>query len=178
MGKATEMLSYEHKNILKVIDAMEAECLRLEKGGKLDSVFFEKAVYFIRNYADRFHHAKEEDILFREMRKNETSMHCNPIDQMLYEHELGRGFVKGIELGLKNSDKSGVMKNARGYTELLRQHIFKEDNILYPMADSVIAGKAQKAMLDEFAEVEKSGKFADVKEKCLSISASLGKGAC
>ncbi|MEK6816956.1 MAG: hemerythrin domain-containing protein, partial [Nanoarchaeota archaeon] len=65
--KATEILSEEHRHILKVIDAIEEECKALEAGKSLDKKFFLDAIDFIRNYADKFHHAKEEDILFEEL---------------------------------------------------------------------------------------------------------------
>ena len=94
MEQTTKILVDEHKNILKLADALERECNAINKGKNIDENFFKKAVDFIRNYADKFHHAKEEDILFAELNKNSAAMHCNPIEQMLYEHDLGREFVK------------------------------------------------------------------------------------
>ena len=70
--------------------------------------------------------------------------HCNPIEQMLHEHTLGRGFVKGLSEAVEKGDKAEAVKNARGYCELLQEHIFKEDNILYPMADEALKESAQK----------------------------------
>jgi len=64
--KPTQILSEEHKYILEVIAALNRECQSLESGKNLDKNFFEEAIDFIRNYADKFHHAKEEDILFKE----------------------------------------------------------------------------------------------------------------
>lgn len=61
MGKITKILSDEHKNILRLTKLIEKEC---ESGENINKDFFIKAIYFIRNYADKFHHAKEEDILF------------------------------------------------------------------------------------------------------------------
>ena len=64
MKNITNILSEEHQNILKVIELMLSECDSLEKGKELDRNFFEKAIKFIRNYADTFHHAKEDNILY------------------------------------------------------------------------------------------------------------------
>ena len=89
--KPTKILSEEHKNIIKIIEALNKECDSLESGKPLDKEFFIKAVDFIKNYADKFHHAKEEDILFKEFNKSQS--HCNPTEQMLYEHDLGRNFI-------------------------------------------------------------------------------------
>ncbi|MAG07236.1 cation-binding protein [Candidatus Pacearchaeota archaeon] len=157
--RATKILSEEHQNILKVLDVLERECGGLESGKELDKVFVGKAIDFIKNYADRFHHAKEEDILFKEFGKKSDEAHCNPVEQMLYEHDLGREFVKGMGDGLESSDKEKVIASLRGYVQLLREHIFKEENILYPMIDGILGEDIQKEMLREFDKVE--GKFEE-----------------
>ena len=159
--KPTKILSEEHKNIIKIIGALNKECDSLESGKPLDKEFFNKAVDFIKNYADKFHHAKEEDILFKEFNKSQS--HCNPTEQMLYEHDLGRNFVKGMEQASKENNKEKLMENARGYSQLLQEHIYKEDNILYPMADEALNEKTQKSMLEKFKKLEKN------KEKYLSV---------
>ncbi|MDP3902102.1 MAG: hemerythrin domain-containing protein [bacterium] len=154
MQKPTEILTSEHKNILKVTDAMLAKCGELESGAEIDKDFFVKAIDFIKNYADRFHHAKEEDVLFREMRAAQDKLHCSPMDQMLFEHEEGRKFVKDLEDALVKEDRKDIEENARGYANLLQDHIFKEDNILYPMADEALGEDIQTKMAEEFAQVE------------------------
>lgn len=151
--KPTEILSEEHKSVLKFIEALERECGRLEIGAEQDKNFFRKAVEFIKNYADKFHHAKEEDILFAELDKREEQMHCSPMGQMRHEHDLGREFVKKLENALKSGDKKEIVNNARGYAELLKDHIYKEDNILYPMADEVLDEAARKEMIEKFNKI-------------------------
>jgi hemerythrin-like domain-containing protein len=165
----TEILSQEHQNILKAIDLLLKECVAIESGTELNKSFFENAINFIRSYADKFHHAKEEDILFKAFNKcvEEGRAHCNPVEQMLHEHDLGRGFVKGMEEGLKENNKEDVIKNARSYCDLLRDHIHKEDSILYPMADEALNVEDQEAMTKEFAQVEEEMK--EVKDKSLSF---------
>ena len=164
----TDILKEEHQQILTVIKALEREC-SLAGGGKLNKSFFQQAIYFIRNYADKFHHAKEEDILFFELCKDQTQekMHCNPVQQMLAEHDSGRQFVKGMEEGLESNDKNRLIENANGYASLLREHIFKEDNILYPMADEVLDKVEQERIKKKFAEAE--NKLAKVKNECLAF---------
>ena len=153
MKKPTQILSDEHKNILCVINRIAKECEKVDSGGNIDEEFFQKAVSFIKNYADKFHHAKEEDILFMELNKDGVLEHCNPIEQMLHEHDLGRGFVKGLSEAVVKGDKTDAVKNARGYCELLQEHIFKEDNILYPMADEALKEATQKEIAEKFAKI-------------------------
>ncbi len=171
-SETSRILSDEHKNILKVVDALSNKCKTLSKG-EIDKKFFLEVIDFIRNYADRFHHAKEEDILFKEFCKQaeDGKIHCNPVDQMLYEHDIGRGFVKQMEEGVKENNPKKIIEGANGYASLIREHIFKEDNILYPMADEALDEKIQKKMIEQFKEVE-SAKRKD-KEKYLNFIKSL-----
>ncbi|MFH2204331.1 MAG: hemerythrin domain-containing protein [Elusimicrobiota bacterium] len=164
---ATKELTSEHKNILQVIDALERECAALDSGKAVDSVFFAKAVDFIRSYADKFHHAKEEDILFAELSGPGVAMHCDPREQMLYEHDAGRKFVRGLEEAVAAGDKGRVVENAGGYAQLLRQHIYKEDRILYPMAEQALGEERGAKMAERFRAVDE--KFAAANEKQLAF---------
>ena len=157
-SETLKILSEEHQNILKIIKILENECDAIENGKELDKDFFEKVIEFIRNYADKFHHAKEEDILFLELNKPNIEMPCNPVEQMLIEHNEGRGFVKGMEKRLNERDKIRVIRNARAYADLLKKHISKEDDILYPMADKALNNKIKKEILKKFKEIEKERK--------------------
>lgn len=138
MKNITKVLSDEHQNILKVIDVVLNECDELEKGKDLKNDFFNVVLNFIKKYADGFHHIKEEDILFKAMLQNQSGMHCNPIPVMLMEHDEGRNYVKGMEIALRDGNKHELLENARGYCYLLQEHIYKEDNILYPMAETAL----------------------------------------
>ncbi len=157
--ETSKMLSGEHENILKVVDALESGIEQL-KDKDIDTDFFRKVIDFIRNYADKFHHAKEEDILFKEFNKcaEEGCVHCNPVEQMLSEHDEGRKNVKIMETGLDEKNKNKLIEGARGYTQLIREHIFKEDNILYPMADDALSDRVQKTMLNKFKAIITSKK--------------------
>ena len=155
MKEPTAILSEEHQQILKVARALARECEALEKGGGIDREFFKKAIDFIRGYADRFHHAKEEDILFKELTKPGVAMHCNPVEQMLYEHDRGRALVKEADEGLGKDDRKKVVAGMKGYAELIQEHIYKEDNILYPMAEGALSEEAKKEMLKKFKKAEK-----------------------
>ncbi|RKD89769.1 hemerythrin domain-containing protein [Mangrovibacterium diazotrophicum] len=154
MKNITQILSDEHQIILKVIDAVNSECDELEKGKTLDISFFQKTINFIKNYADKFHHAKEEDILFKAMLENVEHLHCNPIPVMLHEHDEGRTFVYGMEQGVSENNTDKIIQNARGYGMLLRDHIYKEDNVLYPMAEEALSDEQKELVNKKYTEVE------------------------
>jgi len=170
MEKPTYILSQEHKSILKIADALIKECKLLESGKKLDKDFFVKAIDFIKNYADKFHHAKEEEILFAELNKNSESLHCNPVQQMIYEHDLGRKFVKALEKGLNKNNKLEIIKNANAYAQLIQEHIFKEDNILFNLADNSLSPQIQESILKKFKQAEIKNFKKGTKEKYLSLA--------
>lgn len=155
----TLILSEEHQNILKVIDGVLKECNEIERGKDLDKGYFAKVIDFIKNYADGYHHAKEEDILFKAMLENVENLHCNPIPVMLHEHDEGRQYVKNLEEGIANSDNEQILTNARGYCFLLQNHIYKEDNVLYPMAEEALS-EAQKELIQ--------AKYKQVKDELFS----------
>ncbi|MBI5332258.1 MAG: hemerythrin domain-containing protein [Candidatus Aenigmarchaeota archaeon] len=137
----------------------------------MTGVFFHNTIGFIREYADRFHHTKEEDILFKEFNKFSENAHCNPVEQMLYEHDLGRGFVKGMETALKNEDKADLVKNALGYAQLLKEHIYKEDNILYPMTEEILSARIKNQIQKKFDIINK--KKAGAQKQHLAFVKSL-----
>ncbi|HLD73032.1 MAG TPA: hemerythrin domain-containing protein [Candidatus Nanoarchaeia archaeon] len=162
-----QMLSEEHQIILKIIALVRDKSSRT--GEELDQKFWDKIIFFIQNYADKFHHAKEEKILFPEINRQDEDgkMHCNPISQMLYEHELGRGFVKGMREGLAKRDKERLVSNALNYSQLLEEHIFKENQILYPMAEEAIGKPDWEKIAEKFEKV--NGKLRSTEQKCLTI---------
>ncbi len=131
---------------------------RLNAGQEVDGDVFVGAADFFKNFADKCHHSKEEKLLFKKMIERGMSGEVGPIAVMLREHEDGRMHVRKIaELSAKNLDKkvkTELIKQTRAYVELLGQHIEKEDNILYPMANQILSSADQKELEDGFEEVE------------------------
>lgn len=173
MTKQTEILQDEHKIILKVVGVLEKKCLSLKDNEEIDQEFFLKAIEFIRNYADKFHHAKEENILFVEFNKKANSTRCNPVEQMLREHEEGREYVGNMEKGLKNDDVDIIAENGLRYSELLKNHIMKEDSILYPMMDEVFDEKTQEMVTEQAEKIEKEKFEKEFTDKYKAFADSL-----
>lgn len=157
---ATEELVREHEAIKRMLAVIEAAEKKVAGGEGLPADFIPRVVDFIRNFADKCHHGKEEDNLFPAMEKRGIPREAGPIGVMLMEHDQGRAYVKKMdEAGkrLAEGDKSALkdaLDNALGYVELLNQHIDKEDNILYPMANRVLTEEDQNMLTARFEEVE------------------------
>ncbi len=157
---ATDVLMNEHRVIERVLDALEKGIERIEAGNPPEPRFFLDAAEFMRGFADGCHHHKEEDMLFKEMVAAGMPTHQGPIAVMLTEHDQGRRYTKAIREAAEvwqEGDESAsqqVVTAARGYIGLLRAHIQKEDNILFPMAEQVITGDRQSVFEKEFVAAE------------------------
>jgi hemerythrin-like domain-containing protein len=179
--KATQILMEEHRVIERVLAALQAGAKRLSEGGEIRPAFFINAALFIKNFADGCHHRKEEGVLFVAMNEAGVPAQGGPIGVMLAEHEQGREFTKAMREAAEYWEKGDlsarypVTQNALGYVALLRQHIYKEDNILFPMADRVIPLEKQEKVAEDFERIEHEETGEGVHEKYLALAEVLEK---
>lgn len=152
MTDITAVMVEEHKLILRMVALLERNVELARQGRFRDWQFFLDGVDFIRNYADRFHHAKEEDVLFTALVANGMPEKSSPIEAMLSAHDQGRAFVRGMEEAAQRAQAGELgqipllAENAAGYIALIRDHIDKEDHILYPLAERVLPEGVRPAM--------------------------------
>lgn len=177
--KATDVLMEEHRVIERVIAALEAGSDRLEMGETMRPEFFMDAVDFIKGFADGCHHRKEEGVLFQTMLAYGAPPQGGPINVMLAEHEMARTYTRGLRAAaesLAQGDQNArrqVVHFARSYAALLRQHILKEDRILFPMANQIIPTAHQDQVYAGFEKVEHEETGEGVHEKYLMLAKSL-----
>jgi len=156
----THALVEEHRLILRMITLLEQNAPRTAAGRYSNWQFYLDGVDFIRNFADRFHHAKEEDVLFEALVTNGMPRENSPIAAMLMEHDQGRAYVGAMERAAQEAQagqtgREGIIaENALAYAGLLREHIAKEDEILYPLAERVIPDTMRDAIIDGYAAAE------------------------
>ena len=159
MFKATKDLENDHKYILRLLDVMEKMVLTIST----ELSHMEMVVRLIKNYADGFHHVKEESLFFPLLIKKGFSKEQGPIAVMLHEHAEGRNFVKGMTENIKaykSGDASALTRlyeNMQGYIDLLRAHIGKENKVLFRLADKMLTREEQEALLRAFATMERTG---------------------
>jgi len=163
---ATEALKKDHRVIEKMLHILDIVSNKIEKGEDIPAEVMKKASDFIRTFADNYHHGKEEDILFKTMEERGFPREGGPIAVMLVEHDEGRGYARALAEGVEKyatgdrDAKKTIAENARNYARLLSQHIQKEDNILYMMADNILPETLQRELLSKFDLVEKE-KFGE-----------------
>lgn len=152
----TEVLMAEHRLIERVLDALEAAAYRLRQGVPVPASLFLQVVEFLRGLADGSHHRKEEEMLFPAMTAAGLPPQGGPVGMMLTEHGEGRRLVGALQAAAlrlqagEEAARDDLVPVALRYVELLRDHIGKEDEILFPMAEQVVAEPAWTALREAF----------------------------
>ena len=173
--KATMVLMQEHRVIERMILVIEIAAKELEDGKAIRPGLFLEAAQFFKGFADGCHHRKEEGVLFKAMEAHGVPVEGGPIQVMLKEHEQGRMLTRGLHVAatwLETGDGRAipeVVRFSNGYAALLRQHIQKEDRILFPMADEVIPRQKYDEIWDGFEHVEHEETGEGVHEKYLEM---------
>jgi hemerythrin-like domain-containing protein len=155
-----ETLSAEHRRIEAALDILDRLATALEQDRDVTRDDVALLATFLRVYADAYHHGKEEDLLFTAMVAHGFSRETGPVAMMLHEHDEGRRLVSVLRLAGEGTgpwalrERRRVAGAARMFTQLLRVHIHKEDNILYPMAEAHLPAGVMVRMVEDFERVE------------------------
>lgn len=159
--KATEQLKAEHEGIKLMMKILNEMCEKLELGERVDPGHLKQVVEFFKVFVDKCHHFKEEELLFPALLAAGFPEKEGPVGVMLAEHEQGRAYIReiaeGVEAYLKG-DKSAVSriaKNARVYSDLLTEHILKENTMLFPMVNKAIHPEKRKRIFEGFEKIER-----------------------
>ena len=159
--RATAELRQEHEAILRMLGVLDEAAFRLDQGKPLSPQSLEGLAEFFSLFADRCHHGKEEEILFPTLEAKGVPRLGGPVGIMLHEHEAGRALVSEMNESARayreNAPGAGqrFARAAHAYDALLRDHIFKENNVLFAMAESLLTEAEQEALAERFAGIEK-----------------------
>jgi len=154
----TDILSAEHRVIEQVLDCLERLAAAARGSTGLDRERAGQALEVLRTYADRCHHGKEEDRLFPLMERRGLPRHVGPIAVMLDDHKVGRSLIRQMGDALEDTGPEAARRfadAASGYVELLRDHIAKEDGVLFPLAESLLDDAARQDLRAEFERFER-----------------------
>jgi len=153
-----EVLKGEHRVIESVLESMERAAAR----PAVDMAFFRDAIDFLRNFADGCHHAKEEDQLFPRLESLGVPRDGGPIGCMLDEHTQGRALIQRMIAALDQIERGVLgaaddLRAAAGlYIGLLRKHIWKEDHVLFEMANRALSHDARRDLVAAFDSAEEA----------------------
>lgn len=174
-GSPTQILKDEHRVIERVLDAVE----RLAAQDRIDGEAFRQAVDFLRNFADGCHHAKEENELFPRMEAAGIPREGGPIGCMLDDHARGRTLIARMAENVPSAAagdlaaRSALRTAAADYIDLLRKHIWKEDHVLFELADRALVCGDRNAMLAGFDRTEQSAANAGKHERYVRLADEL-----
>ena len=173
--QARAPLMIEHRLIERMLELIKKEAARIRDTNEIHPVFIDNAVDFVRVYADRTHHGKEEDILFRDLaKKNMTSEEERIMGELIQEHVLGRKTVADLVDAKKrhfygdNSALEMVVEKLEFLVSFYPRHIEKEDKVFFPAMMKYLSVEEQERMLSEFWEFDRNmihQKYRDLVEE-------------
>ncbi|MGA2936990.1 MAG: hemerythrin domain-containing protein [Syntrophobacteraceae bacterium] len=159
--KPIEDLKAEHEGILLMLDILEKMSERIAAGKSVPTDHLKQVLNFLQGFADKCHHGKEERLLFAAMEEAGVPKEGGPLAVMLSEHGRGRQFTGEMKSLLDSYEKgeSGALlvltTPALQYVNLLRSHIWKENNVLFPMAEKAVPSDKLKLIGEQFDRFEK-----------------------
>ena len=150
-------LMIEHRLIERMITLIKQKLNRIETTNQIDPLFIDTVVDFIRIYADRTHHGKEEDILFRKLsNKQMLDQDIQIMDELVDEHVLGRKTAKELveaNAQYRMGEKSAlavIVSKLKKLVDFYPKHIEKEDKIFFPAYMKYLSDEEDQLMLKEF----------------------------
>lgn len=168
----------EHRLIMRMISLIGKEAMSIEKHNVVNQSFIRSVVDFIRVYADRTHHGKEEDILFRDLAGKQLSpVDAGIMNELIQEHVFGRvttDEIAALADAYQKGDASALPRIAttlRKFADFYHWHIDKEDDVFFPLAMTYLSESEQKSMLVEFTEFDANL----IHDKYKSVVAALEK---
>ncbi|MBN2482265.1 MAG: hemerythrin domain-containing protein [Bacteroidales bacterium] len=158
METTSQDLMREHKVIMIALDVIEKMYEKVRNDQDIDYVDVEEIIEFLKIFADKCHHGKEEDFLFPALEEVGVKNQNGPIGLMLAQHRQGRELIKKMQESIANKtiNKKAFAFAAYSYVNLLRNHIEKEDTFLFPLSDTKLSAFTQKRLMDNFENLEKN----------------------
>ena len=154
--KATEILTREHELILQALNSLFLAQKKIEENQQLPKEFFEKALVFLREFADKFHHFKEEYLMFGLLALKKDGTFDGPIGSLRFQHERCRNCIDVISNSLDGyAEKDDIaitrlLESLAGYISLLRRHIYEEDHIFFKMAEKELSKEEDDILSVQF----------------------------
>lgn len=177
----TTILSNEHRVIEIVLTSLERIAARASETGRLSADAAEQALDFFRTFADGCHHGKEEKHLFPAMVAKGVPERGGPVGVMLVEHDQGRRHIRAMSEQIDAASRGDAdsidrfVAEANAYVAMLRAHIMKEDQILFPLADRIMSEDDERSLMDAYDHVEHHHMGEGTHERYIEIASELAR---
>jgi hemerythrin-like domain-containing protein len=154
-----EILADEHRVILQAVALLERRLDGLDSAEVLNPVWFREMLQFLRTFADRRHHGKEEDQLFPLMvERLDYPSDAGPIAVLTRDHHAARALVQGMESALELEDEKAavarLMRDGHAYAQILRAHIDREDDKVFPTVEDLLDPEDAARLVQAFQHFE------------------------
>jgi len=166
----------EHRLIERMLAIIQKRLVQAVKTRKIDPLFVDTAVDFVRIYADRTHHGKEEEILFRDLEKKGLSEADRRVmHELIEEHAFCRKITEALveaNTRYRNGDSAAledIARSLRTLADFYPKHIEKEDKVFFPASRAYFSEAEDQAMLAEFLDFDQKM----IHEKYMSVVAGL-----
>lgn len=171
-----ELMVKEHENIKRMLTVIRKYCYKILKNEEVDYEDFFSIIDFVKNYADKHHHGKEETMLFNRMTQELGEDIENLVNYgMLAEHDLGRLYMYELNAAVKrvldgdDESRLDVIANAISYTHLLNRHIHKENNAVYKYAENNLKPETMDEINRDCESFEQNAKDKATQQKYLDL---------
>jgi hemerythrin-like domain-containing protein len=155
---ATDALRLEHQSIEGALDFAERIAAKINRDQEVPSANVAKLMEFIRLFVEQCHHSKEEEILFPLLEKKGISANGGPLGVMLMEHDRARVLIEQMSVAAGNAlghpSAKRWMRAAWDYSDLMIDHFYKEEEMLFKMADRVLSQEEQAGLAGAFKLLE------------------------
>ena len=159
--KPIQDLIAEHEAVKLTLRILDKICSNIEQTHKISNPeHLNQLIEFFSVFVDQCHHGKEEELLFPALEASGVPREKGPIGVMLAEHQQGRNYIQKMKVAISQYNEghqeaaAKLVKNSRGYISLLRQHIDKENNVLFPIGDNRLSEKKQEELWEGFETIE------------------------
>lgn len=169
MGKATQDLRNEHDAILQVLSIVDRMMAADTKEDIEIINFGNELIYFLKIFADKCHHGKEENLLFQELIDMGVEKESELIDALRQEHQQGREYLFLMNQSLESKDLENFKANLKKYRDLLSDHIAKENDVLLNTADRLLDDSKQDDLFEKFENHEETVVGHGIHEKLHSM---------
>jgi len=157
--KPTEILTKEHVLIRLMLDNLSVAVHRMELGGRPAQEFFEKVIEFGQSFVHRYHHYKEEYVMFTRLAEKKQGSLDQSVKALRFDHERGLNYLAEIGRSLPGYAAGGeqeaaiIVADLAGYVAMLRRHIYLEDHVLFPMVEKDLSEQELADLVGVFKQV-------------------------
>lgn len=154
--KCIDILIEEHKLILRAMNVLDEMAAQVGRGLEIESFDIESSLRFLKLFADDRHQGKEECVLFPALRCSALGCQEASLRHMVFEHDQERSLIEGMEEAMKTKRGADFVYYESRLAAILKNHIYKEENILFEIVESSFSETEDDAVTRDFAEFDRA----------------------